>query len=192
MPRIPVRRDLRGGQGFVVSVYSNRIEIERCDLEENGAQDLPSWIVPWPCSEKPYAEGVRERTVKVPEFPVGATLETYTRNGDDRQGKWAIAMTLKFPTAIPAAGTRVMDYELRVELPDGSSPLVKHFLSPAFHKLSRYEPKMQEVWFNVNELPQDREYVMKIFPRNWYGACGQPLVSKTWHGKPGLDKANRR
>lgn len=189
MPRIPARRDLRGGQGFVVSVYPNRIEIERRDLEENAAEGAPSWIVPWPCSAvKPYAEGARENSAVAPEFPAFARLDTYTRNADDRRGKWAIAMTLKFPSAYSSFDRRVMDYEVRVEPTDGSQPLVKRFLSPAFHKLVRYEPKMQEFWFNVNELPQDKEYVIKVCARNWYGVCSRPLVSKTWHGKPGLDK----
>jgi len=190
MPPIAARRELRGGQGYVVNVYRDRIEIERRDLEEDGEEGAPPWIVPLPVSggARPYAAAPRAKAAAAPAFPAGARLETYTRNTETRQGRWAIAMTLKFPTAVPPRGQRVFDYEVRVEPQDGGEPLVKRFLSPGFHKLPRREPKTQEFWFNAGELPQDRPYVMKVYPRNWYGTCGEPLVSKVWHGKPGLDK----
>jgi len=192
MQQVPARRDLRGGQGYVVNVYRDRVEIERRDLEEGGVEGAPAWIVPLPAGrEKPYDPAARAKAASVPAFPADAKLETYTRNTETRQGKWAIAMTLQFPSAIPAKGQRVRDYEVRVEPKDGSEPLVKRFVSPAFHKLPCREPAVQRFWFNVAELPQDQDYVIKVLPRNWYGQCGAPLVSKTWRGKPGFDKVKR-
>lgn len=190
MPPIAARREFRGGQGYVVNVYRDRIVIERLDFEEGGVEGAPPWTFPLPVSSgsQPYAPAPRAKAAPVPTFLAGARLETYTCNTETRQGRWAIAMTLKFPTALAPKGQRVYDYELRVEPKDGGAPLVKRFLSPAFHKLAKYEPKMQTFWFNVDELPQDKPYVMKVYPRNWYGTCGEPLVSKVWHGKPGLDK----
>ena len=192
MPSVPARRDLRGGQGFVVNVYRDRVEIERRDLEEGGAEGAPAWVVPLPAGQKkPYDPETRAQAAAAPEFPFAAKLETYTRNTQTRQGKWAIVMTLRFPSAVPPKGQRVRDYEVRVEPLDGGEPLVRHFVSPAFHKLARFEPAEQTFWFNAAELPQDRDYVMKVMPRNWYGTCGRPLVSETWHGKPGFDKVKR-
>ena len=195
MPIVPARRDLRGGQGFVVNVYRDHLEIERRDLEEGGVEAAPAWVVPLPTrTVRPYDPAARAKTAVPPEFPTGAKLATYTRNTETRQGKWAIVMTLKFPSAIPVRGQRVRDYEVRVEPIDGKpdeKPLVKHFVSPAFHKLAYHEPAQQTFWFNVAELPQDRPYVMRVYPRDWYGNCGQPLVSKTWRGKPGLDKVEK-
>ena len=193
MPTIPARRELRGGQGFVVNVYRDRIEIERRDLEEGGVEGADPWVVPLPLKSdvKPYAPAARMKSAPAPQFPVGAKLETCTRNTETRQGKWAIVMMLKFPAAIPPKGLRVFDYEVRAVPKDGSDPVVKRFVSPAFHKLARFEPKMLSFWFNASELPQDKAYVLEVYPRNWYGTCGRPLVSKIWHGKPGLDKAKR-
>lgn len=194
MPKIPARRDLRGGQGFVVSVYRDRMEIERRDLEEGGVEGASPWIVPLPMAagSKPYSPDARAKLAQqAPQFPAGAKVETYTRNTETRQGKWAIAMTLRFPAAIPPKGQRILDYEVRAVPKDGSAPLVKRFVSPAFHKLEKYEPKTLEFWFNVDELPQDKPYVLEVYPRNWFGTCGRPIVSRTWHGKPGLDKAKR-
>jgi hypothetical protein len=50
---------------------------------------------------------------------------------------------------------------------------------------------MQRFWFDVAELPQDKEYVIEVRARNCFGVSSAPLVSKTFKGKPGLDKAVR-
>ncbi len=184
MPKIPARRDLKGGQGFIVNVFRDRVEIERRDLEE-GVEGAEPWAFPLPVreSEKPYAPAARIKAAVAPQFPAGAQIETYTRNADNRQGKWAIAMTMKFPAAVPSKGTRVRDYEVRVITKDGKTVLTKYFLSPAFHKLACHEPKMLEFWFNVEELPKNVEYTLQVSPRNWYGTTGHPLISKPWRGR---------
>jgi hypothetical protein len=69
--------------------------------------------------------------------------------------------------------------------------VVKRFVSPAFAKMAKFEPAMQRFWFDVAELPQDREYVLEVRARNCFGVSSAPLVSKTFKGKPGLDKAVR-
>ena len=68
---------------------------------------------------------------------------------------------------------------------DGAKPMVKRFLSPAFHKLKEEEPPRMEFWFNVLDLPQDVEYRIEVYPRNCFGGCGKPLVSAPRRGKPG-------
>ncbi len=182
MPMIPARRDLKGGQGYIVNVFRDRIEIERRDLEEGGVEGGDPWMFPLPVrgSSKPYAPATRAKAAAAPQFPEGARVETSTCNTETRQGKWAIAMMLKFPAARPPKGLRVYDYEVRVVTKDGSTPLVKRFVSPAFHKLACHEPKTLEFWFNVDELPKNEQYVMKVYPRNWYGTCGRPIVSRPW------------
>ncbi len=185
MPKIPARLDLRGGQGYVVNVFKDCVEIERRDLEEGGVEGAEPWVVPLPVrgSAKPYAPAARAKAAAAPQFPVGARVKTYTTNTEQRQGKVAIAMVMEFPAAIAPKGLRVKDYEVRVITKDESTPpLVKRFLSPAFHKLACYEPKIHKFWFNVDELPRNKEYVLEVYPRNWYGTCGRPLVSKPWKG----------
>ena len=127
----------------------------------------------------------------VPRFPSGATCELRTVNTEDRSGRWAIAMECVFPTAEIASGHRVYDYEIRAVPKDGSKPLVKRFISPAYARMAKYEPEYQRFWFNVAELPQDREYVIEVRARNCFGRSSLPIVSESWRGKPGLGKANR-
>ena len=183
MQKIPSRRDLRGGQGYFVSVFDDRIEVERIDIEEDGEQGAPAWIFPICSSLKPYAYEQRAELTPAPEFPEGACLGVSTRNADTRQGKWVIVIHCEFPSALPPRGLRVFDYEIRAVPNDGSAPLVKRLLSPAYHKLARYEPETQRFWFNADDLPKDRDYVLEVYPRNCFGKCGKPLVSKIRRGK---------
>ena len=188
MPPIPVRRDLRGGEGFVVSVWQDKAVVERRDLEED-AEGAPDWVVPLPtAASKPYAQGVREDAEPVPCFPSGARLELETRNTENRSGHWTIVLNCEFPSAVVPSGHRVFDYEIRAVPTDGSEPLVKRFFSPAYPKLAKHEPRRQRFWFDVAELPQDKDYVIEVRPRNCFEKSGKPLVSEILHGRPGLDK----
>ena len=85
----------------------------------------------------------------------------------------------------------VFDYEIRAVPKDGSAPLVKYFFSPAYAKMAKFEPERQRFWFDVAELPQDREYVIEVRARNCYGKTSRPLVSGVWRSEPGLGKPRR-
>lgn len=191
MSVIPDRFNLRGGQGYLVSVYDDCMVVERIDVEEDCAEGAPAWVVPLGGGERPYGLEKRTAASAAPKFPSGASLLCETRNTEDRQGKWAIVMVCEFPSAIPAAGERVFDYEIRAVPEDGSAPLVKKFLSPAYSKMAKYEPPTQRFWFSVAELPQDVDYRLEVRAFNCFGKSSASLVSRVWHSVPGLDKARR-
>ena len=186
MPEITTRLDLRGGQVFFVSVYGDRMVIERIDVEEGCVEGAPPWVMPLVGGERPYGLESRAEKSVAPEFPEGATLATETRNTVNRSGKWIIVMNCEFPSAMPPEGERVFDYEIRAVPKDGSEPLVKKFLPPAYAKMAKYEPARQRFWFDVAELPQDKEYVIEVRARNCYGKASRPLVSGVWRSEPGL------
>ncbi len=188
MPVIPARRDHRGGQGYFVSVYDDRMVVERIDIEEGGAEGAPAWIVPLAGGGRPYDLASRAAASVAPEFPKGAGLRIETRNTENRSGKWVIVMNCEFPSAVPSAGERVFDYEIRAVPKDGSKPLVKKFLSPAYPRMAKFEPESQRFWFDVAELPQDVDYVIEVRAFNCYGKASRPLVSGVRHSVPGLDK----
>ncbi len=189
MPVLPTRRDLRGGQGFFVDVWDDKVVVERIDIEELETDGF-AWVIPVPhdSANLPFANGARDDLEPVPQFPKGASLELETRNAFDRSGRWAIVLDCRFPSAETAFGHRVFDYEIRAVPRDGSDPLVKYFYSPAYPKMAKFEPKTQRFWFNVAELPQDREYVVEVRARNCFGRRSEPIVSGVLRGKPGLDK----
>ncbi len=191
MQPIPDRRDLRGGQGYVVSVYDDRMVVERIDIEEDCAEGAPAWIVPLVGGERPFDLAKRTAASVAPQFPEGALLSVDTRNTEKRDGKWIIAMNCVFPAAIPPEGTRVFDYEIRAVPTDGSAPLVKKFLSPAYSRMAKYEPKTMRFWFDAADVPQDVDYRLEVRAYNCFGKASRPLVSKVWHSVPGLSKAKR-
>ena len=189
MPKIDARPRLEEAQGFFVSVYDDRMEVERRDFEQG--VDAGEWVVPLPVRrEKPHAFAVSSAQEPVPEFPAGAALKTFTRNYETRNDHWGIMMCFTFPTAA-GRGWRAFDYEVRTVLEDGTVALVKRFLSPAFHKMPSDEPPFMHFYFNVDELPQDTPYRFEVYPRNCFGVCGRPLVSAARRGKPGLGKVVR-
>ena len=192
MGPIPVRRDLRGGEGFVVSVWTDKIVIERRDLEEDD-EGAPEWLIPLAAGmvEKPYADKMRGAKEPVPQFPAGAELDLETRNTENRSGFWTIVMNCEFPSAVMPDGHRVFDYEIRAVPTDGSEALVKRFLSPAYPKMAKYEPARQRFWFDVAELPQDKDYRIEVRARNCFECVSTPLVSRIFRGRPGLDKSDK-
>lgn len=186
MPIIPARIRCERPQGLVVTVFRDRIELERYDFVKF-VHTAPTWRVPLPMtvSNRPYEPKAHADRIPIPEFPANAMLSLRTRNTETRGGNWEIAMIAEFPAATAVRNARAFDYELRAVPTDGAKPMVKRFLSPAFHKLAEEEPTRMEFWFNVLELPQDVEYRVEVYPRNCFGACGRPLVSAPRRGKPG-------
>ena len=122
----------------------------------------------------------------VPQFPSGASLRMHTANAVNRGGEWEIALVLEFPLADAVPGARAFDYEVSaVPLGGDVKPMVKRFLSPAFHKPREDEPAEMRFWLDALDLPQDVDYRLEVRPRNSFGAAGEPIVSKVMHGQPG-------
>ena len=186
MPMIPARFRMEEPQGLVVTVYQDRMEMERYDFKWF-VHTAPTWNVPLPLadSSRPYSFSSHSARIPTPEFPPKAKLSLFTRNTETRGGKWQIVLVAGFQAAKAVAEARAFDYELRAVLKDGSVAVVKRFLSPAFHKMKEDEPDRLTFWMNVLELPQDVEYHIEVYPRNCFGACGKPLVSEPRRGKPG-------
>lgn len=188
MRGLPARENLERAQGFVLSVFDDRMVFERRDLKE-GVEAAPPWVVPLPVRDrKPYALSGRGRQAPVPQFPAGAALETRTANLDTRNGHWAIMMMLEFPAA-RAEGGRVFDYEVRAEREDGSAALVKRYLSPGFYKLEREEPARLRFALNAVDLPERGRYRLCVYPRNCFGARGRPIASAFRESVPGKTRA---
>ena len=190
MQILPSRRNLNEAQGYVVSVFDGRMEIERRDFTE-GVEAAPAWIVPLPAAAgSRYAPANSRKLTPVPQFPANAAVRTHTSNFETRNYSWTIMMMLEFPSA-HARGGRVFDYEVRAEMEDGSVAAVKRFLSPAFYKLERDEPNIQSLAFDAMDLPERGRYRLRVYPRNCFGDCGRPISSAVLESKPGKDKAQR-
>lgn len=190
MQILPARKHLERAQGFVLSVFDDRMMFERRDLKEEVEAGNP-WIVPLPVQkQKPYAFEVRKPNIPIPQFPAGAKVKTYTSNFETRNCRWTIMMMLEFPAATAKNG-RVFDYEVRVEMQDGAVPLTKRYLSPAYYKLEREESKVMKFAIDAVELPETGKYRLVVYPRNSFGVCGKPIASIVRESVPGKTKAKR-
>ena len=190
MPIIPARQYLKEAQGYLVSVFDDRMEIERRDFTE-GVEAAPAWIVTPPAAAASrYTFANSEKRTPVPQFPAGAEVKTYTSNFETRNFSWTIMMMLEFPSAKACKG-RVFDYEVRAEMEDGSVAVVKRFLAPAFYRLERDEPACQRFAIDAKELPERGKYRLRVYPRNCFGVCGRPVASAVLESKPGKEKSKR-
>jgi len=191
MARLPSRDNLKEAQGCFVSVYADRIVIERYDFSEMiGAAD--AWVVPLGAAAgNPYTFETHARRVPVPQFPSDAAVKAYTTNADRRDGRWTIFMTLEFPSAY-ADGGRVFDYEVSAVSESGEMFVTKRFLSPGFYKTERFEPARQSFRFDGMDLPERGRYRFCVMARNCFGAASRPIWSRSFESVPGKDKTKYR
>ena len=191
MARLPSRENLEEAQGYFISVYDDRMEVERHDFEHMKEAAAP-WIVPLGAGrEKPYARMTHAQATPVPQFPSGAEVRAFVTNSDTRNAHWTIFMTLAFPAA-SARGGRVFDYEICAEMEEGGQvAATKRYLSPAFHKLPEAEPEAVSFRFDAMDLPESGKYRFKVYPRNCFGVRGDPICSRIFESKPGRGKAKR-
>ena len=193
MQSLPARADLEEAQGYLVSVYGDRMEVERYDFERMTEAAAP-WVVPLGAGRaKPYEPARHAETTPVPQFPEGAAVQARVTNADTRNARWTIFMTLEFPAAKAPDGGRVYDYEVRAEMEaDGRVAAVKRFLSPAFYKLPEAEPETLRFLFDTMDVPESGRYRFKVYPRNCFGLVGAPIASRVFESEPGKDKAKYR
>ncbi len=185
MPAIDSRFRFEEAQGFMVSVFDDRVVLERRDFAAQ--EDVgEAWSVPLGGGEKPYSFEAHMARTPVPQFPAGASLRMHMANAANRGGDWQIALVLEFPLADAVRGARAFDYEVSaVPLCGDAESMVKRFLSPAFHKPVKDEPAEMRFWLDALDLPQDVEYRLEVRPRNSFGVAGEPIVSKVMRGQPG-------
>ena len=188
MPYLAMRRDLRGGEGYFVSVYPDKMVVERIDIEEDCAEGAPAWVVPLGTAERPLDLARRTAASRAPEFPEGAAVDVETRNTENRSDRWIIVMNCEFPAAVPEPDARVWDYEIRAVFADGTAPVVKKFLSPAFAYTAAHEPERMRFWFDVKELPEDKEFHLEVRASNCFGKTSRPIRSKAMRTSPGYEK----
>ena len=189
MEMLPSRIDLREAQGYLVSVFDDRMEVERHDFERMCEAACP-WIVPLGANrDRPYARDRHAAATPVPQFPAGAGVRAYVTNATTRNDKWTIFMTLEFPSARCARDGRVFDYVIRAEPVGGGVAAEKKYLSPAFYRMPDEEPAVQRFRFDARDLPERGPYRFRVYARNCFGAEGRPIESRVFESQPGKDKA---
>ena len=104
-----------GKQGMVMSVFDDRIVLERHEFVTD--QSLgDDWVIPLPCAEsKPFAYAEHAKRRVAPEFDEGAVPKASLTTVDVR-GQKVEAVELTFPPARTRSKCRVFEYEITATL----------------------------------------------------------------------------
>ena len=189
LKQMPFVDQFSGKEGMLVSVYGDRIVIERRDFVYDGKLG-PDWIIPLPAANaKPFDFKVRAANAVAPQFPAGAKVTVAGPvDGKDRKGRTVKQLTVTFPAALHGGGqTRAYDYEVVAETEECDVKRVvrtKRVYSPAYFLSSEREPATVNCVFSLAELntrkgsyfsPTVRFAVRAV---ETFGKASAPLVSR--------------
>ena len=166
------RRNLDCRQGQLVSVFDDRLEIERRDFVHDEPLDA-DLVLEMPAAVSSF--GVRAVAVRnLPAFPAGARIRAIA-DGD--------ALEISFPGAFANPTARPFRYRVVVECARGKGGerrrvVTRWFQTDAAFSRARAENRGNFVSIPLSRLPADAvQALVRITPENSYGGCGGELVS---------------
>ena len=180
MDQIDTRFD--GSHALIVSVYRDRLVVERIDVLHDGEPVAEPWTVRLPNDGSADYE-VRGRTAGVPQFAADAKVSVTKRVGKDRAGNKGDQVVVSFPPAQSTKTTpRAYDYEVTAVLSKGvvsRSVSQKRVYSPKCYWPEQYDANDVICVFGRTEIPDNHESVKFVVrPMNSWGKAGEPIESK--------------
>ena len=183
--QMPYLRCADGHHGQMMTVYDDRIVLERLDFE-NGLPAGPDWVVPLPAAAASFEERAGE--APVPQFPAGAKASVAEIDGENRRGEAVRQLAVTFPNVTGlGGGARAFDYEVRVEARDVDREktwTTKRVYSPHFYWAPERDDKTVTCLFALSELPARNgrletargvECRFVVSPANSFGRHGAPI-----------------
>ena len=167
-----------GRQGQFMTVYDDRVDLERIDFVHG--ETLGTWTIPLPSpGARPLAFESRAARAAAPQFDRNAAVKIDYVKSSER-------LDLVFPAAKGTDGCRTWDYEVTVEerVTDSVRPVaVKRWYSPAFVFAESREPREMSVSFKLGDLPKGNPFRFRIRAAECFGRTGEPLVTD-WMAQP--------
>ena len=178
----PLDTRLDGSHALVVSVYGDRLLVERLDVLHGGEPVAEPWTVRLP-NDGSASYAARGRTAGVPQFAADARVSVATRRGKDRAGAETDQIVVTFPPARSTATTpRAYDYEVTALLAKGVVTRVaaqKRVYSPKCYWPERHDTNDVACVFGRAEISDNHESVKFVVrPMNAWGVAGEPIESK--------------
>ena len=177
-----------GHHGQVMTVYADRIVLERRDFE-NDLPAGPGWVVPLPAASASFAE--RGKSAAVPQFADGAKVSVAQIDGKNRRGEPVRQVAVTFPNVRGLdGGARAFDYEVRVEAMEvdrSKTWMTKRVYSPHYYWASEKDAETVTCLFSVAELPapngtldpsRGTVYRFAVSPANSFGGQGKTIYSE--------------
>ena len=160
--------------GQVVSVYGDRLEFERIDIE-TGRPVAATDVMPL----DDYGALSYERraaSAAVPEFAADATATVSEGKGKTMRGAEVDQVKVTFPTV--RESVRAFDYDVTVRYTEGDLDKVaveKRVYSYQLYRPVEFEEPTAYCAFARDELPHDVELRFEIRPLNCFGGRGAPI-----------------
>ena len=179
--QMPMLHEGGGKQGMVMRVYDDAIVIERWDMiarQKVGAD----WTIPLD-GTRPFAFGKRRAAAIPPEFAPDASVMLSNGTGKNRKGEEVEQVTVTFPSAIPSATSRVLDYEVRALAYHEDvdyAVATKRIHSAAFYLPVERDAPTNKCVFAFSELPEKTPLRFAVRPVECYGKKGHEILSGWW------------
>lgn len=171
-------------QGYFMTVYDDRLVIERLDFVHGAEKLADDWIVPLLCmGAEPQTFARRAAACAAPRFASGAKVEVVGVSGKDRWGTATEQFVVKFPPALSTAETpRAMDYEVTAVIVKGEVRRIaaqKRVYSPNVYLGEAREKAPVSCVFARDEICNNRDALFfEVRPLNVWGRPGEALVSE--------------
>ena len=184
IPHMPETADIDGiSQAMILSLYHDRIEIERhdCGIDEKAG---PVWVIAHPqkCGSQPRFGTVLSPVA--PQFPAGSKLELFERDGANRNGEKERQIVVSFPPAVPSDSVhdRVWDYEV-CALDAASTVIARQYVLAEnyFAPFRRISGRVECV-FGSSSVPQGVATRWKVVPYGFFGLCGDSISAVAKYG----------
>ena len=166
-----------GRQGMLVSVFEDRLEIERREFVY-GESLGPDWVVPIPArTNGPMSFQSRALKRSAPEFPADVEIGVCLK--ETQEGKKSIEVS--FLPAHAVDGCRANEYEITATLVEDDFDLIqaqRRLLAADFYLPESQCGKENVCVFSFNELQLKGRYVFSVRPIECFGKKGAAKTSR--------------
>ena len=173
---------LDGSHVLFMTIWPDKIIVERVDVVNGGESVAVPWVIPWPNDGSASFEA-RGKNAPVPQFAQGAKVQAKMIDGEDRAGNKLKQIEVRFPPAQSTETTpRAYDYEVRAVLRKALVTRIvstKRVYSTKCYRPEKYDTGDVICLFGRFEIPNDHDSVtFEVRPLNAWGVAGEPIFSE--------------
>ena len=170
-----------GRQGMLMSVYDDRVVLERREfLTEKPIG--PDWVITFD-KRRPYRWETRKAESVAPMFAKGAAVKVERKQAKNRNNEREMQLQLVFPRPLPAVGDqgRTIEYEATAFLAkDGEEKpiVVRRAFAEKYYCADECIPKTGLVCFAESEFPAGAKVRFAVRAMNDWGRRSAPIYGE--------------